>query len=446
MNYQALFSRTGDTVVRVGLVGVGDFGASLLAQSRKIPNLNICAICDRDTERMEAAVAASGTDAGELVLTRDITEDGIPEFDVLVEATGQPEAAAAIAEWAIERRRHVVMASKEAAIVVGPILHEMAREQGVVYTEVEGDQPSLLIGLISWARTLGLTVIAAGKSSEYDFVLDDDDALDWRGQRRAASGLKDLWRESRQGWQDFCAGRGAALRAAGLPTRTVPDFCEMGVVANGTGLNPDRPGFHAPLLRPLEVADAFRPRAEGGLLEGAGRIDVFNCFRRPDETSFAGGVFVVVRCDDEKTWALLKEKGHMVSRDGRAAMLYNPQHLLGVEAPISILAAGLLGLPTGATAPKPVVDLVARAARDFRKGEVLAITDAHHHEVGGLSPELIQARPLTDGNPCPYYLATGRRLTEDVAAGTLITVGMLDLDPDRPLCRLRRRQDRIFLS
>jgi len=445
MNYEALFSSAGDKVVRVGLVGVGDFGASLLAQSRTIPNLEICVVCDRDAGRMEAVVA-SGLGTGDIVMTGDITEDGLPDFDVLVEATGHPQAAAAVAEWAIERGRHVVMASKEAAIVAGPILHEMARQKGVVYTEVEGDQPSLLIGLISWAKTLGLTVIAAGKSSEYDFVLDDDDSVDWCGQKRTGSGLRSLWQESGQGWSDLCANRQAALAAAGLPTRTVPDFCEMGVVANATGLVADRPDFHAPLLRAGEVADAFRPKAEGGLMEGAGRIDVFNCFRRLDEASFAGGVFVVVPCDDEKTWALLKDKGHMVSGDGRTAMLYNPQHLLGVEAPISILSAGLLGLPTGATAPRPVVDLAARTKRDFKKGEVLAITDAHHHEVDGLSPELVAARPLADANPCPYYLAVDRTLTEDVSAGALITASMLDLDPEQPLSRLRRRQDRAFLA
>ena len=98
---------------------------------------------------------------------------------MLVEATGQPEAAATIAEWAIGKVCHVVMASKEAGIVVGPILNRMAKQNGVVYTEVEGDQPSLLIGLNSWAETLGLDVLAAGKSSEYDFVLEDDDTLRW---------------------------------------------------------------------------------------------------------------------------------------------------------------------------------------------------------------------------------------------------------------------------
>ena len=88
------------------------------------------------------------------------------------------------------------MVSKEAAIVIGPILHQMARRQGLIYTEVEGDQPGLLIGLISWARTLGLKIRVAGKASEYDFVLAEDDTLVWKGRRFPGSGLKSLWRET----------------------------------------------------------------------------------------------------------------------------------------------------------------------------------------------------------------------------------------------------------
>ena len=80
----------------------------------------------------------------------------------------------------------------------------------------------------------------------------------------------------------------------GVPLRTVPDYCEMGLVANATGFIPDCSEMHTPLLRPIELADAFQLESEGGLLEGEGRIDVFNCLRREDEMSFAGGVFVIV--------------------------------------------------------------------------------------------------------------------------------------------------------
>ena len=53
--------------------------------------------------------------------------------------------------------------------------------------------------------------------------------------------------------------------------------------------------------------------------------------------SFAGGVFVIVRCENSKTWELLRGKGHVVARNTKAAMLFIGQHTLGVEAPMSIL-------------------------------------------------------------------------------------------------------------
>ena len=440
MNYHGLFKTNGLPQIRVALVGVGDFGATLLDQARNIDRIDITVICDKDEQRMWDAVRDSGMAPPPMMVT-DITADGVPEFDVLVEATGQPEAAASIAEWAIGKGCHVVMASKEAGIVVGPILSQMAKQKGVVYTEVDGDQPSLLIGLNSWAETLGLEVLAAGKSSEYDFVLEDDDTLCWLENRHQNSGMLDLWHCPDGDWQNHVARRNAAVANADFPTRTVADFCELGVVANGTGLAPDKACLHAPLLRPVELADAFQVRSDGGLLANTKVIDVFNCLRRPDEMSFAGGVFVIVRCDNAKTWDLLRGKGHVVARNTKTAMLFIGQHTLGVEAPMSILSAALLNLPTGALAPKSNIDLIARTARDFKQGEILHITDPHHHAVAGLEPELIPADGDQDDSPLPYYMATGRSLLTDVRKGTVLTWEMVDTDQTSRLYHLRRQQN-----
>ena len=137
MNFDALFAKTGNKVVRCGLVGIGDFGASLLAQAEHVPNLKIELICDRDPTRMATAVAAAGADPANMAIVQDMDDAGDVKLDVLVEATGNPEVAAAVGEQAIDRGQHLVMVSKEAAIVAGPILHAKARAKGLVYTEVE---------------------------------------------------------------------------------------------------------------------------------------------------------------------------------------------------------------------------------------------------------------------------------------------------------------------
>jgi predicted homoserine dehydrogenase-like protein len=174
-------------------------------------------------------------------------------------------------------------------------------------------------------------------------------------------------------------------------------------------------------------------------------LDVFHCLRRPDEASFAGGVFVVVRCDDRATWDLLAAKGHVISRDGQRAMLCLPRHLLGLEAATSVLDAAVHGRSSGAQAPQPRLDLVARATRRLSAGSVLAM-GGHHHTIDGTAAELQAAKPLGSGNPVPFYLAANRKLVRNVDAGAMITVDDIEIDPASELLALRHRQDECFFS
>jgi len=463
MNYEMLFAGHREARVCTALIGVGEFGASLIAQARSIDMLDLRVLCDQDRDRARAALRAAGIDAadvedcedadaakaglaaGKFVVIGDAAIiDDLP-VDIVVEATGVPEVAARNASAAIARSRHVAIVSKEADSVVGPILHKMAVEAGCVYTPIDGDQPSLLIGLVSWARVLGLEIVAAGKSSEYDFVFDPEaETLSWRDQSIDVPGFGALWTLPDDDIAPFLQARSEALDA--FPRRIVPDYCEMGIVTNATGLKPDRPEFHAPHARTIEVPGVFRPAGLGGLLQKSGVIDVFNCLRRPDEASFAGGVFIVVRCTDAATWKVLQGKGIPVSRQGDHALLYNPQHLLGIEAPISILSAALLGRSTGGADPQPIVDLVARAERDLKAGETLQIIDAHTHAMGGVTPLLIDAAAVRGDNPLPYYLALGGRLKRDVAAGELLSVDTVEIPDDSTLLELRRQQDAHFFA
>ena len=108
---------------------------------------------------------------------------------------------------------------------------------------------------------------------------------------------------------------------------------------------------------------------------------------------------------------------------------------------MSILSAALLKLPTGAAAPEPRIDLVARTTRDFKQGEILKITDPHHHAVAGLEPELIPAERDQADTPVPYYMATGRALLMDVKKGMVLTWGMVDTDQASRLYQLRQQQN-----
>lgn len=459
MNFLTHYAAAGRPV-ETCVVGSGGFGRSFLAQALRIPLVNCRVAVDREAGIAAEALRSIGLDAGRIAVCETPTQAaaawasgqhiaagdvavvlGLP-LDLLIEATGHPEAGARHARLAVEAGLHVALASKEVDSVVGPELARLAQEKGRVVTPVDGDQPALLIGLITWAQTLGLEIVAAGKSSEYDFVFDaKTETMESNGKRIPVPGFELL--STLGDGQVANLARARAEACANLPQRAVPDLCELLVVANATGLKPDRKELHAPIARITEVPTVFVPATAGGLLARAGTLDVFHCLRAADEVSLAGGVFVVVRCDDEETWQLLEGKGHVLSRDRSHAMLSIPRHLLGLEAATSVLDAVVHGRSGGAQRPTPVLDLVARATRSLKAGTRLEM-GGHHHSIDGTAAELVPAAPLGAGVPVPFYLAANRPLVRDVAAGQPICFDDIAVEPGSELLALRRQQDAHF--
>lgn len=445
---------------RAALVGVGQFGHSFVFQAERNPLLEVRALCDREPARAIAAYRAAGVPAESIAVcdgagaaraalgrgARVVLTDAAPlaelGVDIVIEATGDPEAAAANAAAALQAGCHVAMVSKEADCTIGPALARRAATRGLVYTPVDGDQPSLLIGLIGWAELIGLEIVAAGKSCEHDFVFDSRRGVVASNRIEVpAPALAAVW-ELEGPIAEIVAARSAAV--AGLARQTVPDLAELTVVANATGLKPDAPALHAPLLRTPEVPSALCPREDGGLLDRRGALEVFCALRAPGEVSFAGGVFVVVRCADEPTWQVLRDKGIPVARNGRHALLYNPQHLLGIEAIASVITACAARAGTGGEAPRPVCDVVARADVALKVGARLDL--GARHSLPGVVPLMLDAAPARGNNPVPYYLAAGATLARDVPAGAILRCD--DLVP-RDHCvawALRREQDREFFG
>ena len=459
MIYHHLFDQLKEKrTVRAGLIGSGHYGTAVITQARYIPLLEIPAIADLDPQAARIAYHHAGITDDDIALCDNrsdairaiesgkfvVVEDPMllmdMPIDVIVESTGVPEAGARHAYEAIGHGKHVAMINKETDAVIGPILQHLANKAGVIYTPVDGDQHGLLIGLVLWARSLGLEVLCGGKARNAECIYDPEARTVSCGRATVAVKESEAWTLNRI--PDGEANRYIPARRemlASLPKTSNSDLGEMTVAANATGLMPDTPPLHLPVVRISEIPEVLCPVEEGGILQTRGAIEIITCLRGADEAGLGGGVFIVVSCDNDYSRTVLTTKGLIPNSRGSTALIYRPYHLCGVETPISILSAALLNVPTGAATVQPHVDLVAKSNCELKAGTVL---DGGHSS--DIDAAILPASPIAEGNPLPLYLLTGNCLSKDVAAETLITQEMVDPPADSLLWSLRQQQDAHF--
>jgi predicted homoserine dehydrogenase-like protein len=153
--------------------------------------------------------------------------------------------------------------------------------------------------------------------------------------------------------------------------------------------------------------------------------------------------YVVVECDDEETWLVLKEKGVPVSRNNKSALIYYPAHYLGFEALFSVYSVYCLGIPTGSSNPYPRYDVVGKAICDIPSGTKFKAV-GHHHIIKELQPLIMPAKPVSSNEQLPYFMADSTTVIHDIPKGSLITGKMLKAEEDNLMWKLREEQDKFF--
>jgi len=430
--------------IRVGLIGAGKFGSMFLSQGLHTPGLHLVGIADLDParartacrsvgwpeERSAAATFAEALNTGATAVTDDaadlIAADGI---EVIIEATGVPEAGIRHALLCFKHRRHIVMVNVEADVLVGPLLARRAAEAGVVYAMAYGDQPALICEQVDWARACGLEVVAAGKGTLYmpEFHASTPDTV-WNyyglsAERAAESGM------NAKMFNSFLDGTKSAI--------------EMAAVANATGLTPAPDGLGFPPCAAEDLARTLIPAADGGLLHHKGQVEVVSSRTRDGRDlphNLRWGVYVVFEAPTDYVKNCFRDYGMLTDRSGRYAALWRPYHLIGLELGISVAAAALRGEATGrATGFRG--DVAATAKRDLKAGEVL--DGEGGYRVWG---KLMPAAASTAVGALPIGLAHGVTLKRDVAAGQVIRWIDVAVDEAAEGVRLRREMEAIFAA
>jgi predicted homoserine dehydrogenase-like protein len=360
--------------VRVGLIGAGKFGSMFLAQALTTPGLHVAAIADLRRDRAAASLARVGWAAERFAAgslseaiakgTTWLTEDSLAMIrgggiEVVIDATGSPPAGIAHARAAFAAGKHVVMVNVEADALVGPLLAREAEKAGVVYSLAYGDQPALISEMVDWARAAGFEVVAAGKGTKYlpIYHASTPDTV-WGhygfSQQQVASGDFNA-----QMFNSFLDGTKSAI--------------EMTAVANATGLSAPSDGLLFPPCGVDDLAHMLRPKSDGGVLDGKGKVEVISSLERDGRPVFRDlrwGVYVVFEGATQYVRDCFKQYGLVTDTSGRYTAMYKPYHLIGLELGISVLSAALRREPTG-VATGFRADAAATAKRDLAAGETL---------------------------------------------------------------------------
>jgi predicted homoserine dehydrogenase-like protein len=428
--------------ITIGLIGAGKFGTMFLAQVRRTPGMHVAGVADLDVARARAQLRTAGWDAAAFAATSHAealktggTHVGAdaqalierPEIEVIVEATGVPEAGIRHALAAIAHGKHIVMVNVEADALAGPLLARRARQAGVVYSLAWGDQPALICEQVDWARACGFKVIAAGKGTRYEphyHGSTPDNVWDILDKYLR---IEDRGSINPKMFNSFVDGTKSGI--------------EMTAVANATGLVPQSEGLGFPPATRFELADVCKPRAAGGTLEREGVTEVTSSVYRDGRDvphHLALGTYVVFEGESEYARRCFKEYHLLPDQSGRYAALYRPIHMIGLELGISVASAALRHEPTGA----PVAfnsDVAATAKRALRQGEML---DGE----GGFcvwGKQTPAARSLAQGF-LPLGLAHKVKLRRDVAEGEMLTWTDVDYDPNDAAVIIRREMEAAF--
>ena len=417
--------------VNVTIIGAGKFGSMFLSQAPYTKGLNVFTICDLNIDKAKKACREVGWGEDQInnvIFTEDfekaINDD---EVDVVVEATGHPSSGIKHARTCFKYGKHVIMVNVEADVLAGPSLSAEANSADVVFSMAYGDQPSLTLEIIEWARASGFKVTAAGKGTKYM-------------PEYHYSTPKTVW--------DHYGLTSDEAEKAGMNSKMFNSFLdgtksslEMSAIANASGLNVPNNGLLFPPCGMDDLASLLKEKNKGGILEKNEQVEVVSSLERDGRPVFKDlrwGVYAVLQAPNEYAASCFKQYGMNTDQSGEFSAMYKPFHLIGMELNTSIFSAALLKLPTGQTKYFKG-DVVSVSKKNLKKGEKL---DGE----GGFTVwgKLIPASTSLNLKALPIGLANDMFLKNDIDKDKIITWNDVEFDSNDEIISYRHQMENKF--
>jgi len=416
--------------INIAFIGCGKFISMFLSQYNQLKKIKIDTIVDLDIERAKSNCIKSGlkketvekinfVNSLDSILNRDI--------EIFIEATGNPIAGTQHAYKVIQSKKNIIMVNVEADVLCGKYLSDLAKENNVIYSMAYGDQPSLILEQIEWARLNGFFVTCAGKGTKYhpSFEYSTPENV-WNNYGMTAGEAENAGMNPKM-FNSFVTGDKSSI--------------EMAAVANASGLKCPKNGLTYPPVGVYDIANKLIPKDNGGFIDYEGQVEVISSIDRNKiqiENDLRWGVYIVIKAQNNYVKDCFKEYGMVTNNSGEYSAIWRPYHYVGLELAQSIYSIALDKKSTGHTKFFNA-DVVSIAKKDLSSGEIL---DGE----GGFTSRgrLVTSRNSIDSNFLPLGLSDGAKTKKSIKKDEFIKIDDVEINWKQEVLKAREYQTKIL--
>ena len=416
--------------INIAFIGCGKFISMFLSQYNQLKKIKIDTIIDLDIERAKSNCIKSGlkketvekinfVNSLDSILNRNI--------EIFIEATGNPVAGTQHACKVIQAKKDIIMVNVEADVLCGKYLSDLAKENNVIYSMAYGDQPSLILEQIEWARLNGFFVTCAGKGTKYhpSFEYSTPESV-WNNYGMTAEQAKKAGMNPKM-FNSFVTGDKSSI--------------EMAAVANASGLKCPVNGLTYPPIGVYDIANKLIPKDKGGHIDREGQVEVISSIDRKKiqiENDLRWGVYIVLRAQNNYVKNCFKEYGMVTDNSGEYSAIWRPYHYVGLELAQSIYSIALDKKPTGYTKFFNA-DVVSVAKKDLASGEIL---DGE----GGFASRgrLVASKDSIEGKFLPLGLSDGAKTKKSIKKDEFIKIDDVEINWKQEVLKAREYQTKIL--
>ena len=417
--------------IRIAFIGCGKFVSMFLAQYNHLDKIQIDSIVDINTDRAKKNCIHSGIKSSsidEINFTNSLDDILDRNIEIFIEATGNPIVGTVHAVKIIKNKKNLIMVNVEADITCGKYLSDLAKENNVICSMAYGDQPSLILEQIEWARLNGFFVVCAGKGTKYHPTFEystPDTVWDYYGLTKERAEIESGMNPKM--FNSFLCGDKSAI--------------EMCAVSNAANLKCPENGLTFPPIGVYDIAKKMIPKSDGGLLDFEGQVEVISSidFAKKDiANDLRWGVYIVIKAQNEYVKNCFKDYGMVTDTSGNYSAIWRPYHYIGLELAQSIYSIALDNRATGFT-KNYNADVASYAKKDLLKGDKL---DGE----GGFCARgrLITSEKSKNENILPLGLTDNAILKRDIKKDNIICLEDVELNLPEEVVKAREYQYNVL--